>query len=228
MKSAGLHLPRTPSTDDPAVDSADALLARALILGDREAPHTAWLRFAPLVHRILKRTFGPWGNVEDIQQEVFIAFFRKVPGLRDPKSLRVFVLSITARTIRYELRKRKARRFVQRGHAPAEPAGPFSAPADVGPRQALVTFYAILERLNSWDRTAFSLGVLEGLELPEVANSLGISVSSTQRHLTRIWKRVAGRARMSPALASCLLPYVSEDRFTLTTGRGAANPATQN
>jgi RNA polymerase sigma-70 factor (ECF subfamily) len=204
----GLRLANTPPSPRPT-DSADAVLAQSLILGDPAAARAAWFRFAPLVHRILQRTFGAGNGVEDVQQEVFVAFFRKVPGLRDPNALRAFILSITAKSIQYELRRRRVQRFLWSRHEPVKPEDS-TDPPDVAARQALRTFYGILERLNSFDRTTFSLRFLEGLDLQEVASSLGISVSSTKRHLGRIWRLVAARVRGSPALAPYLLPEIPE------------------
>src|ERR1043165_5003791 len=93
-------------------NAADATLARALMSGDGHAPRVAWSRFSPMVHRMLKRTFGPGQDVDDMVQDVFLCLFRKVGGLREPKSLKAFVISITAMTIKYELRQRRVRRWI--------------------------------------------------------------------------------------------------------------------
>jgi len=37
----------------------DATVARALMAGDDHAPRVAWSRFAPMVHRMLKRCASP-------------------------------------------------------------------------------------------------------------------------------------------------------------------------
>src|ERR1051325_5467647 len=76
-------------------DTDDASLARALIRGDVAAPRVMWARFAPMVHRMLKRALGPAHDVEDIAQDVFLTFFRKVRDLRAPEALRAFVIAIT-------------------------------------------------------------------------------------------------------------------------------------
>lgn len=188
----------------PPWEGDDEALAHALIAGDTRAARAAWRRFAPLVHRILKRTFGPGNDVDDVHQDIFLAFFRKVPTLREPKSLEAFVVSITARTIKHELRRRRARRFMFLWGTPADLAAdlehPDVAPVDPGARQALKAFYAILGRLNAQDRTAFGLRYLEGMDLVQVSRALDMSVSTAKRHLGRIWKRVAMRVRSEPAL----------------------------
>lgn len=189
--------------------SDDATLARAMIAGDDHAPRVAWSRFSPMVHRMLKRTFGPGHDVDDMVQDVFLCLFRKVGGLREPKSLKAFVISITAMTIKYELRQRRVRRWIHLSGAVSDLDGPRTEQPDAGARKALVSFYAILDRLNARDRTAFVLRFFEGLELTQVADALDISVSTTKRHLARIWRRVTLLVQRSPELAA-YLPNLSK------------------
>jgi RNA polymerase sigma-70 factor, ECF subfamily len=182
----------------------DATLACAMIARADYAPRVAWSRFAPMVHRMLKRAFGPGQDVEDMVQDVFMCLFRKVGGLREPQSLRAFVISITTRTIKYELRRRRVRRWIRLSDAISDLEGPHAEQPDVAARQALMKFYSILDRLSAHDRAAFVLRFFEGLELTDVASALGISVSTAKRHLTRIWTRVTLLVGRSPELAGYL------------------------
>ena len=182
----------------------DATLARAMMAGDAHAPRVAWSRFSPMVFRMLKRTFGPGQDVDDMVQDVFLCLFRKVGGLREPKSLKAFVISITAMTIKYELRQRRVRRWIHLSGAVSDLEAPRTEQPDAGARKALVSFYAILDRLSARDRAAFVLRFFEGLELTQVADALGISVSTTKRHLARIWRRVVLLVRRSPELIGYL------------------------
>ena len=190
----------------------DATIARALMAGEDRAPRAAWSRFAPMVHRMLKRTFGPTQDVDDMVQDVFLCLFRKVGGLREPKALKAFVISITAMTIKYELRQRRVRRWIHLSGAVSDIEGPRTEQPDAAARQALMSFYSILDRLNARDRSAFVLRFFEGLELTEVAAALNISVSTTKRHLARIWKRVTLLVGRTPELASYLpnLPAIAD------------------
>ncbi|MBC8133657.1 MAG: RNA polymerase sigma factor [Deltaproteobacteria bacterium] len=182
----------------------DATLASAMMAGDVQAPRVAWTRFAPMVHRMLKRTFGPTQDVDDMVQDVFLTLFRKVGGLREPKSLKAFVIAITAMTIKYELRQRRVRRWIYLSDAVSELEGQSIEQPDAASRQALRAFYAILDRLSAHDRTAFVLRFFEGLELTDVAGALGISVSTTKRHLVRIWRRVTVLVSRAPELETYL------------------------
>ena len=193
----------------------DAALASALIAGDRDATLLAWKRFAPMVYRILKRTFGSVSDVEDLQQDIFLAFFRKVPGLRDPKALEAFVGAITSRMIKYEFRRRK-HSFVSSWGAHADPSGeqdvPDQAAADIPARQALSAFYEVLDQLTAKDKMLFSLRFIDGLNLPQIAEAAGISISTTKRQLARIRKVVGKRIKKSPEL----LDYASRAKARST------------
>jgi RNA polymerase sigma-70 factor, ECF subfamily len=179
----------------------DAALARALVREDPTASRVAWSRFAPMVHRMLKRALGPGQDVEDIAQEVFMTFFRKVKGLRVPEALRAFIIAITSMTVRYELRRRALRRWLRLGKEPVEEVVDAQAPsADSEAREALRRFYAILDGVNARDRTAFVLRFMEGLELTEVASALDISVATVKRRLGRVWERVARLVERDPVL----------------------------
>src|SRR4051794_24982960 len=73
----------------------DADLARALIGGHPDAPRAIWIRFAPLVRRLVRRSLGPDQGVEDLVQDVFASLFEKPQRLREPAAFRSFLMSIT-------------------------------------------------------------------------------------------------------------------------------------
>jgi RNA polymerase sigma-70 factor (ECF subfamily) len=168
--------------------------------GDSRAPRVAWHRFAPMVHRILKRTLGPGADVEDLVQEVFVCLFGRIKTLREPKALKAFVIAIAAMTVRAELRRRRTRRMLWLD----VPTSPMPVHPDPEARQALQHFYLILDRLGAQDRTAFVLRYMEQLELTDVASALQTSLSTTKRRLTRVWQRVSLLVERDPALAHYL------------------------
>ena len=161
------------------VDIDDASIARFLIDGDARAPRAAWQRFAPMVHRMFKRAFGPGHEIDDLVQEAFLTLFARVHTLREPQALRAFVVSITAHTIRHELRRRTALRWLRFG----EPPDTTSESADLDSREAVVRLYRILDRLGSNDRTVFVLRFLEGLALTEVSQALDVSLATAKRSM---------------------------------------------
>jgi RNA polymerase sigma-70 factor, ECF subfamily len=180
-------------------ESDDATLARALIARDPQAPRVLWQRFAPMVFRMLKRSLGPGHDIEDLAQEVFLCVFEKVRGLREPKALKAFLISVTVLTTRHELRRRWVRRWVRLSKN-TDAAETEVVTPDTDAREALNRFYSILDRVNVNDRTAFALRYMEGLELTEVAAAMGLSLATTKRRLARVWNRVVLLVERDPLL----------------------------
>lgn len=187
----------------PLADADDATLALALIAKEKAAPRVAWNRFAPLVRRILRRSLGPQHDVEDIVQDVFLCLFERVHTLRDPVALKAFVIAITVRTARYEIRRARVRRWVGLSRT-AELPDLRVVNADTSAQHALIHFYQTLNRINERDRTAFVLRFVEGMEAAEVAAALDVSVPTARRCFTRAWERVTFFARRDPFLVDYL------------------------
>jgi RNA polymerase sigma-70 factor (ECF subfamily) len=185
-------------------DARDEDLVRACLRDQAGAQAALWDRYYPLVRRLVFRASGPGREVDDAIQEIFIRLFRKLPGLREPSSLRAFVISITVRVIKSEQRARWIRRWLGLsidGETPDRAGNP----VDLEAREALARFYAILDRLAPRHRTAFVLRHVEGLELTEVAAALDISLATIKRWLPRIARRVFSQAESDPLLA----PYLA-------------------
>lgn len=194
----------------------DAELVRALIARDGDAPRALWQRFARMVFGILNRALGPPRDVEDLAQDIFLCVFDKVPTLREPTALRSFIVSITMMTVRAEVRRRATRHWLQLGlYGDAGQDAIVAIETDSG--EALRRFYSVLDRLNAGDRQLFVLRFIEELPLCEVAETSGLSVATTKRHLARAWSRVRLLVGRDPVLRD----YVT----TRATGLGGADGA---
>jgi hypothetical protein len=85
------------------VDADDVALVLALRRGDAGAELEAWNRFSPRVDGTLRRMRGPAGERDDLLQEVFIRFFRRVGTLREPSAVRGFLTGICLRIVQGEI-----------------------------------------------------------------------------------------------------------------------------
>jgi RNA polymerase sigma-70 factor, ECF subfamily len=191
-----------------AANIDDAVLAQALIEGEADAPALAWRRFYPVVEMTLRRMLGPDGDIEDLAQDVFLRFFRKVTGLKKAESLRSFVMAIAIRRAQEEIRRRRVRRWF----APITTqllALPPTIEMDPEAREVIVHLYRIIDKLRLKDRTIYILRYIEGLEQAEIAQLVGISVSTVRRRLDRLTKRVNLLMNGDPVLA----PYIEADRI---------------
>lgn len=192
----------------PTARAEDAVLARAAARGDERAAEAIWDRFSPLVRSIARRSLGPQGEVSDLVQESFLQLFRLIPELREPESLRSFLIGITLRVVGSELRRRRVRRWL---HLTESGAVPETAglEEDDDAREALRRLYAVLDRIGDGDRLIFVLRHIEGLELTEVAAALGTSLATTKRRLAKIMDRLLSMAERDPVLSAYLSPHAA-------------------
>jgi RNA polymerase sigma-70 factor (ECF subfamily) len=175
---------------DSAEAARDLELARALIDGARNAPELAWERYAPLVHRIVSRAIGPDAEVEDVTQEIFYRLFSRIGTLRKPEALRSFVISFAIRIVKWELRRRRARRWLtlsETGDVPDEQLMVMDAES----RYSLRRLYSLLDRLGTRERLVLVLRHVEGMTLEEIAEAMELSLATVKRGLRRASLRVS-------------------------------------
>jgi RNA polymerase sigma-70 factor, ECF subfamily len=187
----------------PASRAGDAQLVEAAARGDRAAVAEVWDRYSGLVRGVLHGALGPDGVLDDLLQEVFMAFVRSAKNIADGGQLRAYLVSIAVRQAALEIRRRKVRRWVllsPSGELPEQPA----APRDVEGRAALRALYRVLDKLSSRRRLAFVLRHVQGLEMLEVASALGVSESTARRELGSARQQILLNARREPALAEFL------------------------
>ena len=179
------------ATASPEEASAtDLELARALIDGTANAAEAAWERYAPLVHRIVSRAIGPDAEVEDVTQEIFYRLFSRIGTLRKPEALRSFVISFAIRIVKWELRRRRARRWLtlsETGDVPDEQLMVMDAES----RYALRRLYNLLDRLSTRERLVLVLRHVEGMTLEEIAEAMELSLATVKRGLRRASLRVS-------------------------------------
>jgi RNA polymerase sigma-70 factor (ECF subfamily) len=195
-----------PQNEEPGADGAaeseDASLARALIAGQRDAAAAVWVRFRPAVQITLKRLLGPGEDIADLTQDVFARFFGKIGELRNLSAMRPFLIGIAFRRAREEIRRRHVRRTLRpmiEDHF-RESVRHF----DPESRQTATRLVLLLDKLGP-DGQIYSLRVIEGRELAEVATAMNLSISTVRRRLGRVVKRIE-RASGQTAAADWVAP----------------------
>jgi len=192
-------------TPTPLSEASDAALACMLQARSADAAHAVWQRYSPMVRRMLARALGPERDVEDSLQEVFLCLFNKAPELRNPAALRAFIVSIAIRTLRHEIRRRKLRSWLRLdSNATIEDLRAVTPDTDA--REALIRFYALLDRINTRDRSVFVLHVIEGMDVEAIASALEVSVPTIRRCFARARERIDILAGRDPMLVD----YVSK------------------
>lgn len=203
-----LRLLAAPGEAPASPETPDAELYHRLMRGDPRAPALAWRAYAVMVRGLVVRAVGPHAEVEDIVQNVFVVFFRKISTLKDPAALRSFLFGITLREIRGELRHRRVRKWLTLTHT-GEPVETAQA-GDENARHAFERLHRVLESLDTRSHLAFVLRHFEGYELVEVADALSCSLATVKRVLSAVESRVFSLAARDPYLAPYLEPQEVE------------------
>lgn len=180
-------------------DVSDSELAQALAAGEAWAMGVSWHRFAPMVITMAERSLGSRSDAEDLAQDVFLNVFDKAKTLREPEKLRSFVYSFAIFGLKSELRRRKLRAWLS-FLAPEALVDLRCRSTDVESRDLLRRFYALLDRLSQRDRLVFSLKELESMTIEEIAEVLGISVSTVKRSWTHATARLTRWIIADPGL----------------------------
>ncbi len=177
----------------------DAELVEAAARGDREAVGVVWERYAPLVRGVVRGALGPDSSLEDLVQEVFVAFLKGARNVKEGAALRGYLMGVAVRLAALELRRRKVRRWVTLTPTGVLPEPP-SAPLDPEARAALRALYRVLDGFSSRRRLAFVLRHVQALEVVEVTRLLGISESTLRRELTRARAQIVRASDREPEL----------------------------
>jgi RNA polymerase sigma-70 factor (ECF subfamily) len=176
-------------------------LARACAQGDPAAAQAVWNGYSRLVRGLMRRMLGPGPDVEDLVQETFLRFFAKVGRLRQADKLQSFVVGITMRVAREELRRRRVRRWVTLGDGRDLPERAAPDPGHEA-AEALARLYAVLDRVDARSRTLFVLRHVEELSLEDIAEALQCSLATVKRWLRRADARIEQAASRDAALAT--------------------------
>lgn len=183
---------------------SDAALVSAILAGEAAAQQAACRRFLPAVRWALRR-FGPrLLEQEDVVQEVFFTFFRKLHELRDPGALHAFVVAIAVRTGKHHARRGLARWHVEQPVPPEQLGAEVEFLDDLQARHEVGRVYKLLGRARARDRAAFVLRFFEGMTTKETAQALGISIATAQRSTSRARAHLKCQAQRDPFLSTYL------------------------
>lgn len=179
---------------------SDAELVRAIGQGDQAAVGVIWDRYSAHVRAVLRSSLGMDSDVEDLLQEVFLAFLRGVGRLRSADSLRAYLVGIAVRLVMVELRRRRVRRWVMLSVDGDVPESPVAA-HDAASAEVLRALYRLLEPMPPRRRLAFVLRHIQGFEVKQAAELLQVSESTLKREARRARAAILTRAeRREPAL----------------------------
>jgi RNA polymerase sigma-70 factor (ECF subfamily) len=175
----------SPLKHFPAEKRSDKSLVAGAAAGEREAVAVIWDRYSSLVRGVLYGALGSDQGLDDLLQEVFLAFLDGATKIHDGAALRGYLVSVAVRIAASEIRKRRVRRWV--GLTPTGELPDRAAErVDVEHREVLRALHRVLQALKPRRRMAFLLRHVHGLDPVETAQALGISESTVRREVERV------------------------------------------
>ena len=171
-------VPRTDAT--PSMDDQD--LVRLAREGDREAFDRLYRRYAPMVHGMLMVRV-PYGEVDDLLQDVFLLAFQRIRSLRQGGAFGGWLAAIA---------RHRATDYHRRPRLVPDPTL-VSAGEDPDVREEALAVLAEIRGLPEAYRETLALRLVEGLTGPEIASLTGLTPASVRVNLHRGMKMLRER-----------------------------------
>ena len=133
-----------------------------------------------LAHRLLPRD----EDVDDVVQDCFVSALKRLGSLDNPQAFAAWLGSIVVRTVGKRLRRRRL--LTRLGLRAPEELDPDAIAAPSAPGEVAVELrrvYAVIGSLPAEARIALVLRRVDGLEVPDIARRMGLSLSTVKRRL---------------------------------------------
>jgi RNA polymerase sigma-70 factor (ECF subfamily) len=166
---AGAPLPSdAPGSDLVASDSIDDFIRS----------------YSPYVARLAYRLLGRDGEVDDVVQDVFVAFLRFRHHIREPAAIRSWLATTTVRTahkrLRTRMRRLRALLRLEGDHSKSEPTAQGVSPEE---HTALLRIHEALRAVPAKARIAWVLRYLEQETNEDVARLCRCSLATAKRRI---------------------------------------------
>jgi RNA polymerase sigma factor (sigma-70 family) len=196
---------------DHRIDIAsDATLVSQVLAGERETFAPLLLRYYESVARLCRRLLGPTLEAQDIAQEAALQAFLGLAELRDAARFGAWLHAIAANLARMELRRRHAISLDTLTDSARMvvlwAAGPHTPEEILAAREVHDTIVAALSELSFVNREVVIRFYLEGYTYAELAELLGVPVSTVKGRLFK------GRRQLQRALAPVAHEVLKPDR----------------
>ncbi len=150
---------------------------------------TLYRDYGRYVGAVALRILGRDDEVDDVVQEVFLSAIQGLGALRDADALRGWLRTITVRTARGRLQRRRFHAWLGLDRVPnyEDLVAPGASPEH---RALLAAVYRRLDGLPVADRLAWSLRHIEGEPLEEVARLCECSLATAKRRIAAAHKAI--------------------------------------
>lgn len=163
----------------------DADLVVRVRRGDRWAEAELYRRYARVVSNLAARLLGSRDEAMDVLQETFVTALERIDDLRDPASVRAWLLQIAVNQVHRRFRRRRmlARLGFTSRDADTEIAWQPTSDASPETRAELARIRRVIASLPMRQRTAWILHRVEGESLPVVADACSVSLATVKRDI---------------------------------------------
>ncbi|MGA7414510.1 MAG: sigma-70 family RNA polymerase sigma factor [Bryobacteraceae bacterium] len=180
MEEAVRLSPPMLAVTSPSTESWDEEeLVRAASRGNGTAFGELYTRYARVVHGILLARV-PYGDAEDLVQDVFVIAFRKIATLREPKAFSGWLGAIA---------RHSASEFYRAGFhqtaAHSEAMRESGREKTIEPEAKALAVLQIIQTLPDAYRETLVMRFVEGLTGPEIAQRTGLTADSVRVNLHR-------------------------------------------
>jgi RNA polymerase sigma-70 factor, ECF subfamily len=177
-----------PAEDRPEPLSSrvptDAALVQAALNGESWAQAALFQRHVRAVIGLAHRLVPHRAEVDDLVQDTFVYALQRLDSLKNPQAFASWVYSIVVRTAAKRLRRQRLMvRLGLRTLTPIDLDQVVSKQASPEVVSELGLVYGLLESLPAEQRIALVLRRVEELELSEIAERMGLSVTTVKRRL---------------------------------------------
>ena len=173
----------------------DAALVVAARAGESWAQEALFRRHARMALGLAHRLLPQDDEVDDLVQDCFVSALKRLSALDNPQAFAAWLGSIVVRAVGKRLRRRRllsrlGLRVPEEIDADAIAAP--SVPGDVAVELRRV--YAIVAQLPAEARVALVLRRVDGLDVPEIARRMELSLSTVKRRL-KLAEEILERSR---------------------------------
>lgn len=156
---------------------SDEELVKRILRGDSSFYEHVVKRFERLVYGFMLRKISDVGVAQDLAQETFLIGFENLPRLKDHQRLKSWLMGIAGNLVRDHYKRRKMAGMPDGMDVELTGLDPLQSAEQQERHEVL---YKALAGLSERYRAVLVKRYLEGLEYPQIAEDLGLSIGAVE------------------------------------------------
>lgn len=181
------------------VPGSDVGLVTALRAGHADAVRVLCERHSSYLMRVAARILGPDESLTTVVAKALHGSLLAINQLKDPRALRVWLVSRLVIATRQRLRARRRWRWLGlHKHSDASCNGRHWT-------EQLLASYRVLDRLSDDQRIVFCLAIIHSMGLADVATALGLSLTQVRSLLDKSCDSFTHHSACEPSVSVRML-----------------------